>query len=127
MRAQVPMHVWESKCRACYGTGSVQSSTRRGKRSSGICPSCTGVGARACLATLLLRPCILGEGRGAHTCMLQLLSKAMGKHDAGMARLLLGMPGCSPSDQVAVHLTGMQGAIASCCWCSALLDFGVVA
>lgn len=47
MRAQVPMHVWESKCRACYGTGSVQSSSRRGKRITSICPSCTGMGARA--------------------------------------------------------------------------------
>ena len=39
------MHVWESKCRACYGTGSVQSSSRRGKRITSICPSCTGMGA----------------------------------------------------------------------------------
>lgn len=38
------MHVWESKCRACYGTGSVTFSSRRGKRSTAICPSCTGMG-----------------------------------------------------------------------------------
>lgn len=46
LRPQTPMHVWESKCTACYGSGIVSfSSGRRGRRSSATCASCTGMGA----------------------------------------------------------------------------------
>ena len=46
LRLQTPMHVWESKCTACYGSGIVSfTSGRRGRRSSATCASCTGMGA----------------------------------------------------------------------------------
>ncbi|CAK0785987.1 hypothetical protein CVIRNUC_009200 [Coccomyxa viridis] len=41
---QTPMHVWESKCTACYGSGTVSFSSRRGRRTSATCASCTGMG-----------------------------------------------------------------------------------
>jgi len=41
---QRPMYVWESKCRPCYGTGSICSSSRRGRRTSYVCPTCHGLG-----------------------------------------------------------------------------------
>ncbi|CAL5228474.1 g11615 [Coccomyxa viridis] len=41
---QTPMHVWESKCTACYGSGTVSFSSRRGRHSSATCASCTGMG-----------------------------------------------------------------------------------
>ncbi|KAK9804324.1 hypothetical protein WJX72_006761 [[Myrmecia] bisecta] len=42
---QTPIHTWESKCKACQGTGSVRSSGgRRGRHSSFTCISCHGIG-----------------------------------------------------------------------------------
>lgn len=43
------MHVWESNCRMCCGTGNVSYYSRGGRgrggrRSSGVCPGCHGVG-----------------------------------------------------------------------------------
>ena len=82
LRPQTPMHVWESKCTACYGSGIVScSSGRRGRRSSATCASCTGLGAslspwQLCLCgsssslehltlgELGLRPSIRGFARG---------------------------------------------------------------
>ena len=82
LRPQTPMHVWESKCTACYGSGIVSfSSNRRGRRSSATCASCTGMGAslsprQLCmcgsssspehltLGELGLRPSIRGFARG---------------------------------------------------------------
>ena len=46
-RVQVPMYVWERKCFACSGTGFVRSSSRsrRGRGTTGVCPTCIGLGA----------------------------------------------------------------------------------
>lgn len=40
------LYVWESKCRSCYGTGKVNSSTRgrRGRHCMYTCVSCAGLG-----------------------------------------------------------------------------------
>ncbi|KAK9902175.1 hypothetical protein WJX75_006913 [Coccomyxa subellipsoidea] len=59
---QVPMHVWESKCRACHGSGTVTSYGRRGKRSSGSCPSCTGMGYVRRTSSRLI-PDLNGDGK----------------------------------------------------------------
>ena len=47
-RVQVPMYVWERKCFACSGTGFVRSSSRsrRGRGTTGVCPTCIGLGAQ---------------------------------------------------------------------------------
>ena len=41
---QTAMYVWESTCRPCWGTGSITSSSRRGRRTSYVCPTCHGLG-----------------------------------------------------------------------------------
>lgn len=41
---QTSMHVWESTCRPCFGTGSICSTSRRGRRSTYVCLSCHGLG-----------------------------------------------------------------------------------
>ncbi|GAB4813208.1 hypothetical protein N2152v2_000254 [Parachlorella kessleri] len=38
------IHVWETKCRACFGSGVVVMSGRRGRRTKCICLQCTGLG-----------------------------------------------------------------------------------
>lgn len=45
---QTPMHVWESNCTMCYGTGTVTSYSgrrRSNRRYSSTCPGCHGLGA----------------------------------------------------------------------------------
>jgi len=43
-RCRTAIYVWERKCKACYGTGIVTSSSRRGNRTSYACLSCHGLG-----------------------------------------------------------------------------------
>ena len=53
-RLQTVMHVWESTCRPCWGTGSITSSSRgRGRRMSYVCPTCHGLGECDLLAIVL--------------------------------------------------------------------------
>jgi len=44
---KTPLHVWEEKCRVCYGTGIARSSSSRGRggrRQMGTCMICHGIG-----------------------------------------------------------------------------------
>lgn len=41
---QTKMHVWEVKCSACWGTGTIISNGRHGHRSMTTCLICTGLG-----------------------------------------------------------------------------------
>ncbi len=55
---QTVMHVWESTCRPCWGTGSISSSSRRGGRhTSYVCPTCHGLGEHPQWDVTKAQPC----------------------------------------------------------------------
>ena len=39
-----PLYVWEAKCKACAGCGTVRTFVQRGRRTLGVCLKCEGVG-----------------------------------------------------------------------------------
>lgn len=39
-----PIYVWEAKCRACLGCGTIRTMGPRSKRTLGVCLKCEGIG-----------------------------------------------------------------------------------
>ena len=45
MLCKTKLHVYETHCRRCYGTGTMRTATPRGRRLLATCPCCQGMGA----------------------------------------------------------------------------------
>lgn len=41
---KTPLHVWETKCHRCGGSGVVNTTGRKGRRGLGTCMACSGLG-----------------------------------------------------------------------------------